>query len=398
MAQSFFPVDVVDISLADAASWQDNDISAYIPAGATGAIVQYHNSYAGATPNISFRKKGSTDNRTPRISGSHQGWAIIGVDSNRVFEVYAYTGMPTTIKLYLHGYTTSGVTFNTNAPSISLSSTGIYESVDLSALCPGAVGVILEIKAGTGLESFDVRMNGSTDELYRDVAGHNCFTLVAGCDSNQIIEIKRESTNLEFYILGYITDGANFNTNVIDASITATGSWEDLSALFGNMALLRIDGPGGQFALRKNGTTPTEVYAYNQICIALVESDTNLLVEGKRQTTDTKFYIVGNLGDFALPLSDTLTITDATGKECGKNVSDTLSISDSASNAVGKGLSDTINISDSPSKAVGKSLDDTINVSDSAPSGLEYFRRIYLDAQLLTGLDLDIQLLGGHLE
>ena len=97
------------------------------------------------------------------------------------------------------------------------------------------------------------------------------------------------------------------------------------------------------------------------------------------------------LAGLFLSLSDTLTIADTIGKECRKNILDTITITDSLANAFGKTLSDNIEISDIITKAVGKSLDDTINISDS----LDWFRFLFLDPQLTTGLTLTIQLEGG---
>lgn len=307
MARTFYPVDVTDITPSKSASWQDIDVSSYIPSGATGAIVRWSNTNNAATSDLGFRKKGSTDNRTnKRLSGGNQGWVVVGVDSNRVFQVYTNSNLPTYPHIYLHGYTVSGVTLNTNAPSISLSSTGSWETVDLSASCPSATGVIVEVEGDTGMEYFGVRMNGSSDEFYREISGANCVQIIVGCDSSQNIEIKRGTNLINCYIAGYISDGVNFNTDYDDVSITATGSWEDISETFSYMAIIRIDSSGVGFDLRKNGTTPDAAYKGSVMCTALVESDSSGIVEGKRETTDMKFYIVGTMEtpDIRTPISD----------------------------------------------------------------------------------------------
>ncbi len=103
----------IDVTPGVAGSWQDVDVSAYVPTDATGVIIQAYNS--GATNYaLGLRKKGSTDNRTQDLPGSRQTWGYTGLDASRVFQ--AYIGS-TAFKLKLLGYFTVE---NTWAVSVSL--------------------------------------------------------------------------------------------------------------------------------------------------------------------------------------------------------------------------------------------------------------------------------------
>jgi hypothetical protein len=294
--RSFFGITIVEFAPVEG-SWQEVDASPYIPAGATGVIVRYINESNGTAAKFGLRKKGSTDDRWKGLSGSTQGWAMIGVDGDRKFEALWDNDIdPSIVAFYIYGYTMEGVTFLTDGVSVS-PATGSWVEIDTSATCPNAIGIILEVEAThVDAKSFGVRMKGSTDEIYFDTYRHNCFTVVIGCDENQKIEIKREDAAIGFYIVGYITAGAVFNTNAQDVSITATGelNWEDLNGVFDGIAILQVVG-GGNYDLRKDGTIPSidDSYASGLIRWAILEASSDGLLEGRRQTTDTKFYYIG---------------------------------------------------------------------------------------------------------
>ena len=64
----------VALTLSTSAAWTDADVSAYVPAGATGVILHLTNIYTSADLPIGLRKNGSTDNRFPNMySGGGTG-------------------------------------------------------------------------------------------------------------------------------------------------------------------------------------------------------------------------------------------------------------------------------------------------------------------------------------
>ena len=67
------------------------NVSAYVPVGATGVIVQWSNAFpsSGNDEDFGVRVKGSTDPFTTEAAKDvHQGWLMTGLDANRVFQVY----------------------------------------------------------------------------------------------------------------------------------------------------------------------------------------------------------------------------------------------------------------------------------------------------------------------
>jgi len=252
MAQTFYTVTPVDVTPGVKDSWTDVNVDAYAPSGATGVILHITNtgytSYA-----LGLRKNGSTDNRKHPMSDTTHCWAMMGIDANRIFE--AYVG--TSITLYLVGYTTAGVTFFTNAYNKNPASAGSWQDVNCSAQCPNAVGLIFEVVSLYQYQ-FGFRKNGSTDDRKVQVySGHDCFTVVIGCDASQICEIYFQSLNYQgARLVGYITDGAEFHTNAVDVSLGATGSWIDLASLPESSVMGIYENIGANyFGLRENGSS-----------------------------------------------------------------------------------------------------------------------------------------------
>lgn len=95
--------DMVDISEAtNFASWEDKDLSAYLPAGAIGAIVLIVNNVGNDAGFI--RQNGSTfapNTQAMYITAESQIYSICGCDANRVIETYSNDN---TVDHYLVGY------------------------------------------------------------------------------------------------------------------------------------------------------------------------------------------------------------------------------------------------------------------------------------------------------
>src|SRR3989344_4521565 len=118
------PVNATPIT---ANSWQDVDVSAYVPSGATGVIlhVDVDNGYTGG---LGLRKNGSTDTGRGGLyaNGNNQHfWTMAGLDANRIFEAYIGTNTEL-IRIWLTGYTMSGVTFFDNAYEKTPAATGVW--------------------------------------------------------------------------------------------------------------------------------------------------------------------------------------------------------------------------------------------------------------------------------
>ena len=296
MAQTFFPITPTEVTPSTAGSWQDVDASGSVPANATGVIVHIVNT-SGSARYLGLRKNGSTDDRHPDMNrGISHFWAAIGVDSNRVFE--AYVENTTDVDIYVVGYTMSGVTFKTNADDKSLGDTGDWYDIDCSTEAPSAIGLIFEIHTVTTISLYAVglRKNGSSDNRIEGTRKHFSFGAIIGCDGSQICEGYIGNVIVDFFLVGYVTDGATFNTNATDVSLGSTGSWADLSALpsGANMGFIEVNSSGEyDYGLRKNGSSE-ELYANcRQHCWGIVECDASLIIEGKIEDIGVDFFVVG---------------------------------------------------------------------------------------------------------
>jgi len=288
MAQSFFPLDEVDATPETANEWTDVDVSAYVPSGATGVILELVTTDAYA---VGLRKKGSTDNRTNAIYPSHC-WAAIGVDANRVFQ--AYIGSTTQVVIALCGYTMSGVTFFTNAYDKSISTVGAWTDIDCSAEAPNAIGLIFEVKEGSSVKYMGLRKNGSSDDRTSQTYNHSTFGAIIGCDESQVCEGYVSHTWVKFFLVGYITDGAVFNTNATDVSITK-GGWKDLPALpaGANMGFIEVASPSDfLYGLNKKGAEGTYWNGYFHPW-AFVACDDDGLIQGDISNNNVDFFLVG---------------------------------------------------------------------------------------------------------
>lgn len=291
-SQTFFPIDRVSLTL-DNSGWQDVDVTPYLPSGATGVIVHV---YDTSTVAAGARKNGSTDTRTTSLQYQSQTWFMIGVDSSRIFEVYKVSS---SIYYYLVGYTMTGVTFFTNAYDKSLGSTGSWIDIDCSSEASGADGLIFEVIGGyanpcpTGF-----RMNGSSDNRLYQGWNRNPWSVVIGCDGSEVIEGYIGTTNTDYYLVGYITDGCTFNTNATDLSLGSTGTWTDLSALPSGAVMGFIEvGHTGQYnydyGLRANGSSDDFYHDIKCHSWGIIDCDDSQLIEGKIEDTATDFWLVG---------------------------------------------------------------------------------------------------------
>jgi len=312
MAQTFFPITPTEIVASGAGSWVDMDASALIPEGATGVILHIVNIVTG-TQYYGIRKNGSSDDLYDAVAQNTHCWAMIGVDANRAFE--AKVSNVANFDIFVVGYTMAGVTFKTNADDMSLGTTGSWQSIDCSTEAPGAIGLIWEIK-GIASNEFGLRKNGSSDDRHKDTYDNCCFGAIIGCDASQICEGYIENTGIDFYLVGYVTDGCVFNTNATDVSLGSTGTWTDLTALpdvspIPNMGFIEITTTASYryTGLRKNGSSENIYkYAYKHPW-GIIECDESRLIEGKIVNTDTDFFVVG--------YSEVVTITEKSSSDTG---------------------------------------------------------------------------------
>lgn len=299
MAQTFHPVTPVECTPVDTL-WQPIDLDDYIAglgADVTGVILHYVNFVTGVTY-IGFRKNGSTDDRHEYMQKECHAWAAIGVDATHIFE--CYLGALERMNVYVVGYTTTGVTFATNATEKVPAGEADWWDVDCSTEAPEAIGLIFEVTADSGIDDVGLKKNGSTDDRKsygpHDTSGLGC---IVGCDASQICEVYRGETDTHFWLLGYITDGYTAITNATDLSLDTTDTWQDLTALpdvtpAPIMGFIEVyHGVPYEYGLRKNVSGEDIYWNASCHCWAFVECDANRVIEGKIENTALDFFLMG---------------------------------------------------------------------------------------------------------
>lgn len=145
--------------------------------------------------NFGLRHGDSTDTRT--FNGGSSQYVvggIVGCNASEEFDVYSADSGT----VWVTGYMTSGVTFNTNGTDRSLGSTGAY--TDLAALPSGAIGGIYYVY-GNWNNTWALRKNGSSDDRYLRLPG----AALVECDTSRIVEGEISATTVDFWEQGYFT-------------------------------------------------------------------------------------------------------------------------------------------------------------------------------------------------
>ena len=284
----FEPIDVTpNIQVA----WTDVDVSRYIPAGATGVILELdeNGSVTG------FRKNGSTDDR--RIGMEHN-WVMVGVDADLIFEAYMSAGGI----IYLIGYTDDNWTYFTNAVDVSLGGVGVWTDIDVSASAPNATAAIIDIYNTGGAQSIALRKKGSADNRYDNMNNVRHYFNVVGLDDDQVFQGQIQNLLIDFFLVGYCTAGGTFDTNLPDKSLAGAGIWlpidcsaEASGADFLLFEVFEAAGGALTFGFRANGSVSTTIQMKTGHSFAVVPCDDGQIVEGYVQGLGVDFFLIGGI-------------------------------------------------------------------------------------------------------
>ena len=336
----------VDVTPTTTGSWQDVDVSSYIPEGSTGVILEILNQNTGAEEVAAVRKNGSTDDRTADSEIRREGhiFAFCGVDASRIFEAYVSTN----IKIYLYGYCDSSVVFETNEIDKSTSTATTWEDVDISANAPSdATGVIAHMFCTLATARIGaVRKNGSTDNHTADskIEGDGHIYLLCGIDDNKIFEQYVTDGNVDLYIVGYTKAPITFFTNIIDKSSDLAG-WvdrdltSDTEATADGCIFEVIDTASTNYkgAVRKKGSTDDHT-SYSDVkadghMYALCGLDAGQNMEIYLESLGVDHYLVGyckQAGATVKYVTDTLSLSDVVLTNKTFTISDAIGLADAS--------------------------------------------------------------------
>jgi len=297
---NYFPTPI-DVSPVVAGAWTDVDVSANVPVGATGVIVQFLG--VGADADYGVRMKGSTDNWAfdEEAKAGQSGWLMTGVNAARVFQVY--TG-DAAVRTYLVGYTMAGVKFFVNRIDKSTATTGTWVDVNIAAETGSdtAIGAIFHVDCQAGSSvGYGLRKQGSTDNRLQTLRANMMNLGLVGVDTTETAQQQIAATTVDLFLVGYVTSGAVFFTNAVDKSTAITGSYQpvditnDVGAGVANGAFVEIqpsDGTRRNTAIRPNGAT-YDYYGEVSHQFALVGIDAGDVFEQKIQLNTMDLYLTG---------------------------------------------------------------------------------------------------------
>jgi PKD repeat protein len=212
--------------------WLTVNVSANVPSGTKWVILELDSGSDNVT-GYNFRYTGSGDVRQPSYNMGH-AWFVVPLDTSYTFDFYKETN--TTLKLYYVGYVKSG-TVKTAGLNKSLSSTGSYVDIDLSADAPSdAIAAVVEVfTTDAASRLYDLRKNGNLDDFYLATYFNQTLFQVVELDAGKIIEGKISNASVDFYVWGYITSAAptipvcNFSADVVNGNVPLTVNFTDSS-------------------------------------------------------------------------------------------------------------------------------------------------------------------------
>lgn len=249
------------VDITPSSGWQTIDLGAYLPSGATGAIVEFD--VGGSFRSCGVRHPDSSTSTNYYIYTDAHCWFIAPCNDGRQIEVYFPGGSD---HIYLHGYTLEDVTMLTERVNKTPAS-GSWQTVDCSAQAPGAVALIFEVYSiYPQAETMGARHPDSAQSITGSMRYHSF--LIVGCNSAQEVELYTSSGG-SFYLTGYITATVGFQAYTDWVQKTGLGSENtvDVSAIApdAEMVMVYFGGAGAYYSIRKdadysnnysNGTGP----------------------------------------------------------------------------------------------------------------------------------------------
>lgn len=206
--------------------WQPYDCSHFVHETATGVILYIRNKHTTALKYFGARMKGQSFALYGEFLAKSHQWAVIGLDANKCIEVFgAHLAW---FDVWAVGYTGQQVKFLAEPHDITPAGVDVWETKDLSAQCPGGIGVLgIAKSAGATGAKFDARKLGSTDDHYFT---HKWCCPFIGLDTNQKCQVKMHDPGIgdqQIVVTGYITADAYVYTNARVLPNWGINSWHD---------------------------------------------------------------------------------------------------------------------------------------------------------------------------
>ena len=229
-------VNATDISLSTTGSWQDIDLSAAVPSGAQGAVIEVVNTGTGGTYSGMVRGKDDTrdymaDAENGLLYPSSHRWQVVKIDGSRLIQGYIEN---VEIDFKLVGYTIGSDPAYFSVPSdITPGTTAAWTTVDVSAYVDSdADGVILLIdNIENTARNYGVRESESSFSITsRKVGPYENTMYLVGIDGSDQFDVYIENSNVKVYLVGQTKGSVVYYTNDVALSDPTLGSWQQLDA------------------------------------------------------------------------------------------------------------------------------------------------------------------------
>lgn len=308
-SQGFILFDTkIDVTPAVRSSWEEIDVSQWLPSDATGVIL--HSAYDELGRDyFCARKKGSTDDFSANSKLLGTNLILCGVDDDKKFE--AYVGDEATAKLYLIGYTDSSVVFLTNVSSRITTTLNAWidenAAPDVPSDATGVIVLMVNTDAAAS-RTAQIRQKNSTNDLggQSDVSSVSYVYLICGL-THQLFQQKiGGATTNECYIAGYVLSPITVYMNLVDISIGTVDEWIEVdTGLAGkSIAIIACNNTDSEdtrmFKFRKIGESSVLEYGddesrffYDENRFFLVALDSSGKFEAKIDDLQMKTYLHG---------------------------------------------------------------------------------------------------------
>jgi hypothetical protein len=292
-----------------AGSWQDVDVSSYVPAGATCAVLDVHQG-SGGSNKISVRRNGSSvdDSASGWITGGRHAYAVVKLDGEGIFEAYvAYSSGPP--KVWLVGYGDENVVVFDDYVDYSTSTVQAWVDADVGGDVPsGATGVIVKmINTDSSVRRGLVRNNGAaeTRQNSSNIRNTGWIYYLCGVDDSRVFEQYVDTVGVKLKLVGYTKPPITFKVDADDVSLGTTGVFTDVyvtsvteaAADGAIMFIVNTSGSDYPGEVRKNGSTDDRTadakVHFNGQTIALVGLDSGQVLEGYVGSNAVDFWLVG---------------------------------------------------------------------------------------------------------
>jgi len=236
----FWFTNAYDISLTTTGSWEDIDLSAYVPAGTSGVVVEVVNT--ANINDLSGVVRGKEDTRNymsnplfEAMAKETHRWQIVKVDSDRLIQGYIED---VAIDFKLQGYSLgSDPSYFANPPDITPATKEQWETVDVSAYVDAdADGVILFVDSIDGVKrKYAIRESGSIfldagPDKHQIGKYSNTMYLVGLNSADKFQAWLQDVLTIKIYLVGQTKGSVVYNLEDLVVADPSTGSWQELDA------------------------------------------------------------------------------------------------------------------------------------------------------------------------